>query len=346
MKILRIVCTAALLCAVSGIGFAQSMELTGAGATFPLPLYTKLFDVYAKEMGVKVNYQGIGSGGGIQQLSAQTVDFGGTDAFMDDTQLSKAPGAILHIPIVAGAVVLTYNLPSNPELSFNSDIIAGIFLGDITMWNDAKIAAANPKASLPNLAIAVVRRSDGSGTTFTFTDYLTKISTTWKEKVGRGSAINWPTGVGAKGNPGVAGLVKQLPGSVGYVELIYALQNNMSYGSVINKKGAAVKPTLASTATAADVALPDDMRVMITDTDAASGYPIAGFTWVIVYKEQGYGNRTAEKAQAVVKMLWWMTHEGQKYAEELQYAKLSPAAIAKAETLLRSMTFKAAALLK
>jgi len=336
----------ALLALVSAGAWAQATELTGAGATFPLPLYTKMFDVYAKEMGVKVNYQGIGSGGGIQQMTAQTVDFGGTDAYLDDAQLAKVPGALLHIPVVSGSVVMIYNLPGNPELVLTSEIISDIFLGNITQWNDPKIAAANPKVTLPALGIAVVRRSDGSGTTFTFTDYLVKISATWKDKVGRGTSVNWPTGVGAKGNPGVAGLVKQLPGSFGYVELIYALQNKLSFASVVNQKGKAITPSLATTALAADTALPADMRVMITNTDAADGYPIAGFTWILLYKEQNYGNRSLAKAQAVAKMVWWMTHEGQKYAEELHYAKLSPAAVAKAETLLKSLTYKGTALLK
>jgi phosphate transport system substrate-binding protein len=345
MKIRNLAIRALLAAAAIGAG-AQAIELTGAGATFPLPLYTKMFDVYAKEMGVKVNYQGIGSGGGIQQLSAQTVDFGGTDAFMDDTQLSKAPGAIIHVPIVAGSVVLIYNLPGIPELTFTPEIVSEIFLGNITAWNDPKIAAANPKVTLPSLAIAVVRRSDGSGTTFTFTDYLSKVSPAWKDKVGRGTAVNWPTGVGAKGNPGVAGMVKQLPGSLGYVELIYAMQNSISFASVVNRKGAAIKASLASTAAAANTTLTDDMRVMITDTDAADGYPIAGFTWIILYKDQGYGTRTLDKAQAAAKLVWWMTHEGQKYAEELSYAKLSAAAVVKAEVLLRSLTYKGTALVK
>jgi phosphate transport system substrate-binding protein len=345
MKMRNLVIAVLLTAAAIGAG-AQAIELTGAGATFPLPLYTKMFDVYAKEMGVKVNYQGIGSGGGIQQLTAQTLDFGGTDAFMDDTQLARAPGAVVHIPVVSGSVVMIYNLPGNPELVFTPEIISEIFLGNIIAWNDPKIAAANPKITPPNLAIAVVRRSDGSGTTFTFTDYLQKVSPAWKDKVGRGTSVNWPTGVGAKGNPGVAGLVKQLPGSLGYVELIYALQNNITFASVVNRKGTAMKPSLASTAAAANTALPDDMRVMITDTDAADGYPIAGFTWIVLYKELNYGNRSQEKAQAIAKLAWWMTHEGQKYAEELSYAKLSPAAVAKAETQLRSLTYKGAALLK
>jgi len=343
---IRSLAVAALVALAAAGAFAQANELTGAGAPFPLPLYTKMFDVYAKEMGVKVNYQGIGSGGGIQQMTAQTVDFGGSDAYVEDAQLAKMPGAVLHIPTVAGSVVMIYNLPGNPALTFTPELISGIFLGEIVSWNDPKIAAANPKVTLPNLAIAVVRRSDGSGTTFTFTDYLVKISTAWKDKVGRGTSVNWPTGVGAKGNPGVAGLVKQLPGSLGYVELIYALQNKLSFASVVNKSGKAITPSLATTALAADTALPADMRVMVTNTDAADGYPIAGFTWLLLYKEQNFGSRSLEKAQAVAKLAWWMTHEGQKYAEELHYAKLSPAAVAKAEALLKSLTYKNTPLLK
>jgi phosphate transport system substrate-binding protein len=337
----------ALLAACLATGaWAQSTELVGAGATFPLPLYTKLFDVYAKDTGVKVNYQGIGSGGGIQQLTARTVDFGATDAFLSDPDMAKAPAAVVHVPIVAGAVAVTYNLPGSPELVFAPDVVADIFLGKITAWNDARIAAANPGVSLPKLPITVVRRSDGSGTTATFTDYLSKVSPAWKDKVGTGTAVSWPVGVGAKGNPGVAGLVKQTPGSVGYVELIYALQNAMPVAGLKNKKGATVKPTLASTAAAAAVALPDDTRVMLTDTDAADGYPIAGFTWIILYKEQAYGGRGADKGQALLKLVWWMVHDGQKYAEPLSYSTLSKDAVAKAERILRSVTFNGTPILR
>jgi phosphate transport system substrate-binding protein len=346
MKIFRTMVAAAALLMAAGLGFGQAIELVGAGATFPAPLYTKLFDQYAKEFGVKVNYQAIGSGGGIAQLKAKTVDFGASDAFMSDADLAAASAPILHIPIVAGAVVATYNLPGNPELKFTSDVLADIFLGKIKGWNDARIAAANPSVTLPKSAITVVHRSDGSGTTAVFTDYLGKVSEEWKSRVGSGTSVAWPAGVGGKGNAGVAGLVKQLPGSIGYVELIYALQNAMPYASIKNKAGAFMRPTLASTTAACKVAIPADTRVSLTDTDAPDGYPIATFTWVLLYKEQSYDGRQAAKADAAVKMLWWMVHDGQKYAEPLSYAALAPSVVAKAEALLRSVTFGGAPLMK
>jgi phosphate transport system substrate-binding protein len=346
MKGLRTVCAAFLLVAAAGLGFSQSVELVGAGATFPAPLYTKLFDQYAKEFGVKVNYQGIGSGGGIAQLKAKTVDFGASDAIMSDADLAAAPAAILHIPIVAGAVVATYNLPGNPELKLTPDVLADIFLGKITRWDDARIAAANAGVTLPKTPLTVIHRSDGSGTTAVFTDYLGKVSADWETKVGAGTSVSWPAGVGGKGNAGVAGLVKQLPGSIGYVELIYALQNGMPYAAIRNRAGAFMKPTLASTTAACRVTIPDDTRVSLTDTAAADGYPIATFTWVLLYKEQSYGGRTAAKADAVATLIWWMTHEGQKYAEPLQYAALAPNVVARAEALLRSVTFGSAPVLK
>lgn len=317
---------------------AAAQELLGAGATFPYPLYSKMFDAYHKERGVQVNYQAIGSGGGIRQLINKTVDFGGTDAFMEDADLKDVP-PIIHIPVCLGAVSVTYKLPTDPQLKISPDILADIFLGKLTTWNDPRIQAINPGVKLPDMNIVVVHRSDGSGTTSIFTDYLSKISSDWLKNVGMGKAVNWPTGLGAKGNPGVAGLVKQLPGSIGYVELIYALQNSMPVSSVQNKKGTFVKPSLESTSLAANVAIPDDTRVSLTDTDAQEGYPIAGFTWIIAFKEQNYNQRSMEKAKEVVKLLWWMTHEGQKYVAPLDYAPLPKAAVEKSEVLIKSITY-------
>ena len=317
---------------------AEAQELLGAGATFPYPLYSKMFDAYHKDKGVKINYQAIGSGGGIRQLINKTVDFGGTDAFMSDEKL-KELAPIIHIPTCLGAVSVTYNLPAMPELKFTPDVLADIFLGTITKWNDPRMQKINSGIKLPDMKIVVVHRSDGSGTTFIFTDYLAKISTAWQDKVGRGKSVNWPAGLGAKGNPGVAGLVKQLPGSIGYVELIYALQNSMPVGAIQNKKGNFVKPSLESTNLAANVAIPDDTRVFLTDTDAEAGYPIAGFTWIIVFKEQNYNQRSLEKAKEVTKLLTWMTHAGQKYVEPLDYAPLPKAAVEKAEVLIKSITY-------
>jgi phosphate transport system substrate-binding protein len=346
MKISRIALAALILTVAAAFGFSQAVELTGAGATFPAPLYTKLFDQYAKEFGVKVNYQAIGSGGGIAQIKSKTVDFGGSDAFLKDADLAAMPAAVLHIPIVAGAVVTTYNLPGSPDLKFTPDVLADIFLGKISRWNDARIAATNPSVALPKTAITVVHRSDGSGTTNVFTDYLSKVSDEWKTKVGANSSVSWPAGIGGKGNAGVAGLVKQLPGGIGYVELVYALQNNMPYAALKNKAGTFIKPNLASTSAAAAGAIPDDTRVSLTDTAAADGYPVAAFTWILLYKEQSYDNRPQAKADALVKMLWWMTHDAQKYAEPLSYAVLPAAAVSKAEALLRTITFKGSPLMK
>jgi phosphate transport system substrate-binding protein len=335
-----------ILFAFCGTGLAKDIELIGAGATFPYPLYSKLFDVYNKEYGVKVNYQAIGSGGGIRQLINKTVDFGGSDAIMSDKELSEASAPILHIPTCAGAVVITYNLSGTPQLKFTPDIIADIFLGKISKWNDKRLSEINPGVKLPDMNLTVVHRSDGSGTTFIFSDYLSKISKEWKEKVGAGTSLNWPAGLGGKGNPGVAGLVQQTPGSIGYVELIYALQNKMPYGAVKNKKGNFVTATIASTSKAADTNLPDDMKVTLTDTDAPDGYPISGFTWILVYKDQGYGDKSEDKAKEGVKLLWWMTHEGQKYAEPLEYAPLSKKAEEKAERLIKSIFYKSSVVMK
>ncbi len=314
-------------------------ELLGAGATFPYPFYSKMFNEYFSETGVKVNYQAIGSGGGIRQLLSKTVDFGGTDAFMSDSDLAKAEGTILHIPTCLGAVTVTYNLPGVEPLNFTPEIIAGIFLGEIVKWNDVRIRKENREVKLPDQKIVVVHRSDGSGTTFIFSDYLSKVSTKWKDKVGRGKSLNWPVGLGGKGNPGVAGLVKQTPGAVGYVELVYALQNSMPVGNIKNKSGNYIKPSIESVSKAAKVELPDDTRISITNTDAPAGYPISGFTWLIFYKEQKYGGRSEERARELLRLLWWVEHDGQDYAEPLHYAPLPEKAVKKAEVIIKSVTY-------
>jgi phosphate transport system substrate-binding protein len=327
--------------------FAADQELLGAGATFPQPLYSKMFDAYYQQYKVKINYQGIGSGGGINQLTKKTVDFGATDAFMTDKELQEAKAAVLHIPTCLGAVVVTYNLPGSPKLNFAPDVIADIFLGKITKWNDPKIAAANTGLSLPNLPISVVNRADGSGTNYIFTEYLTKVSGEWKEKIGTGKTVNWPAGqIGQKGNPGVAGYVTQTPGAVGYVELIYAIQNKMAYGNIKNKAGKFIEPTLKAVSAAANVKIPDDTNVSLTNTDASDGYPISSFTWLIFYKEQNYDRKSKERAETLAKLLLWTVNEGQKYVEPLQYSALSKDAQSKANKLVRSITFNGAPLLK
>jgi phosphate transport system substrate-binding protein len=347
MKLSRIAVAALILCAAAGLGFSQSIELVGAGATFPAPFYTKVFDEYNKQFGVKVNFQAIGSGGGQTQVKNKTVDFGASDVVVTDDAAKTFPAPFLSIPMVAGAAVITYNLPGSPELKLTPDIVADMFLGKIKRWNDGRIAALNTSVTLPNTAITVVHRSDGSGTTAVFSDYLAKVSPDWKSSVGVGQSLNWPAGVGGKGNPGVAGLVKQLPGAVGYVELIYALQNAMPYAILKNKSGNFIKPSLASTSAAAMVTIPDDVtKVNLTDTEAADGYPISTFTWIIVYKEQNYDNRPKAKVDAMMKLLWWVTHDGQQYAEPLSYAKLPAAVVSKAEVILRAVTYGGASVLK
>ncbi len=334
---------------ILGLGtaaWAADMELLGAGATFPQPLYSKMFYEYFQEYKVKINYQGIGSGGGIKQLSSKVVDFGGTDAFMTEDQLKAAGAPIVHVPTCLGSVVISYNLPDNPKLKFAPDLIADIFLGKIKKWNDPRVTALNPGVHLPDLAITVAHRSDGSGTTNIFSDYLSKVSPEWKAKVGMGTSLNWPVGLGGKGNPGVAGLIKQIPGSLGYVELIYTLQNNMPAAALKNKAGKFIEPTIKSTSLAANTKLPEDMNVSLTDTDAQDGYPIAGFTYLIFYKEQNYGGKTLEKSETLAKLIKWVITDGQKYAEALHYAPLSKDAFAKADKLVHSMTFNGKPVLK
>jgi phosphate transport system substrate-binding protein len=308
-----------LLTGMSATASAQLM-INGAGATFPYPIYSKWFDEYAKvDPSVRFNYQSIGSGGGQKQILAQTVDFGASDGPMSDDNLGKAPGKILHIPTVAGAVVMTYNLPGNPALKLDGETIADIFLGKIKKWNDPKITALNSGASLPDKEIVVAHRSDGSGTTFIFTDYLSKISSEWKGKAGTNTSVNWPTGIGGKGNEGIAGQVKQTPGALGYVELIYATQNKMPYADVKNAAGEFVKPTPESvTAALATADIPDDFRFSMTNAQGKDAYPIAGATWLLVYEQQ----KDANKGKKLVEFLKWSLTDGEKMAKDLQYAPL------------------------
>ena len=309
----------ALLTGVSATASAQLM-INGAGATFPYPIYSKWFDEYAKvDPSVRFNYQSIGSGGGQKQILAQTVDFGASDGPMSGDNLAKAPGKLLHIPTVAGADAVAYNLPGNPALKLDADAIAGIFLGQIKKWNDPKITALNPGATLPDQEILVVHRSDGSGTTYIWTDYLSKISPEWKTKVGTNTSVNWPTGIGGKGNEGVAGQIKQTPGALGYVELIYAVQNKMPYADVKNSAGNFVKPSLESvTAALATADIPDDFRFSMTNAPGKDAYPIAGATWLLVYQQQ----KDATKGKKLVEFLKWALTDGEKMAKDLQYAPL------------------------
>jgi phosphate transport system substrate-binding protein len=319
LKFSRKILTMALLAGVSTTASAQLM-INGAGATFPYPIYSKWFDEYVKvDPSVRFNYQSIGSGGGQKQILAQTVDFGASDGPMSDENLGKAPGKILHIPTVAGAVVLTYNLPGNLAIKLDGETIAGIYLGQIKKWNDPKLTALNPGTTLPDQEIVVVHRSDGSGTTFIFTDYLSKVSAEWKQKAGNSTSVNWPTGIGGKGNEGVSGQVKQTPGTIGYVELIYAIQNKMPYAEVKNSAGNFVKPSLESvTAALANADIPDDFRFSMTNAPGKDAYPIAGATWLLVYEQQ----KDAAKGKKLVEFLKWAAKDGEKMARDLEYAPL------------------------
>lgn len=337
----------AILMLTTGAKAQDDKTLLGAGSTFIYPLFSKMFYEYNQKTGIQVNYQSIGSGGGILQLTNKTVDFGASDGPLNDEQTAKIGVPALHIPMASGAVVLTYNLPGGTNnINLTSDIIADIFLGKITKWDDKRITSINKGAVIPAFPIVVAHRSDGSGTTNIFTNYLSKVNPEWKAKVGSGGAVNWPAGLGGKGNEGVAGLVKQTPGAIGYVELIYALQNKMEYAKVKNKSGKFILPALASVSAASNIKLPDDAKVFLTDTDAPAGYPISGFSWVIIYKEQNYNNRSMDRAQKLVKLLWWNLHEGQKLCEALNYAPLSSEALKVAEKILKSATYNGKAIIK
>jgi phosphate transport system substrate-binding protein len=303
---------------------AAAQRLTGAGATFPNPIYTKWFDAYNKKTGIQINYQSIGSGGGIRQFTEGTVDFGATDGPMNESQIAAVNGNVLHIPAVLGAVVVTYNLPSlgDTKLKFDGNALTDIFIGRITKWNDPKIAALNPGVKLPELDLIVVHRSDGSGTTYVFTDYLNKFSREWKDKVGYATSVNWPVGLGGKGNEGVTQQVKQVEGALGYVELIYAISNKLPYGEVKNASGNYIAPSLETVTSAAagmKLSKDTDFRVSITNAPGPQAYPIASFTWLLVKKD----NKDPAKGKLIRDFLAWMiTPEAQQMASQLHYSPL------------------------
>ncbi len=300
--------------------FAQT-KLNGAGATFPYPMYAKWFNEYHKEHpDIEINYQSIGSGGGIRQVQAGTVDFGASDGPMTDQQIAESKVKVLHVPTVLGADVPAYNIPGvSAELKFTPEVLAGIFLGKITKWNDKAITSINPGVNFPDQTITVVHRSDGSGTTYVWTDYLSKISPEWKSTVGTGTSVKWPVGIGGKGNEGVAGNIRQLPGSLGYIELIYAVQNKILYGVVKNSSGQFIKADLASiTAAAAGVKMPPDFRVSITNSPSKTAYPISSFTWLLIPTNP----TDANKGKILKEFLFWMLDKGQTMTEALSYAPL------------------------
>ncbi|MFY9550667.1 MAG: phosphate ABC transporter substrate-binding protein PstS [Thermoanaerobaculia bacterium] len=328
-RILLAAAFAAIAALLAAPAEAQKIQINGAGATFPYPICSKWFSEYNKlHPEVEINYQSIGSGGGIRQLINETVFFGATDGPMTDEQLFSAPGKVLHLPTVLGAVVPIYNIPGvDTQLKFTGKVLGDIILGTVNKWNDPAIAALNPGVKLPATDITVVHRSDGSGTTYIFVDYLSKVSPEFKKKVGVATSVNWPVGVGGKGNEGVAGLVKQTPGSIGYVELIYAKQNKIDYGSVQNLEGEFVTATLESVTAAAAAAeknMPKDFRVSITNAPGKGAYPISSFTWILLYESP----KDKQRARIMVDFMKWALTEGQKFAPDLGYAPLPAAVVA------------------
>ena len=333
---------AALLAGAASAATAQAnMRLTGAGATFPYPIYSKwVLEYRSVRPNLQINYAAIGSGGGIRQFSDHTVDFGATDGPMNDSMIAAVGGNVLHIPTVLGAVVPTYNLPGvTQQLKFTGDILAGIFLGRITSWNDSRIAAVNPGVALPNQDIVVVHRSDGSGTTYIWTDYLSKVSQEWAQRVGHATSVNWPVGLGGQGNPGVAATVSRTPGAIGYVELIYAIQTRIAYGLVRNRAGHFIQASLASTTAAAAGAMSTigqdtDFRISITDAAGADAYPIASFTWLLIPKQM----TNPATARPLLEFVWWATHGGQRFTQALDYASLPQQVVRLIERRLKSVT--------
>jgi len=327
----------ALLCLALAVPAGAQTTLNGAGATFPYPMYSKWFSEYHKaHPDIQINYQSIGSGGGIRQVLAGTVDFGASDGPMTDEQLSQAKTKILHVPTVLGAVVPAYNVPGvSGEIKFTPQALAGIFLGKITKWNDEAIAAANPGVKFPDKPIVIVHRSDGSGTTYIFTDYLSKVSPEWQSQVGKNTSVKWPVGLGGKGNEGVAGMIRQMEGSVGYIELIYAVENKITYGSIRNAAGNFVKASLDSvTAAAASVkSMPADFRVSITNAPGKDAYPISSFTWLLIPAQ----SKDSQKGKILADFLAWMVDDGQKMTAELAYAPLPESVAVKVKAEIKQV---------
>jgi phosphate transport system substrate-binding protein len=333
----------------TGTGIASAIRLNGAGATFPAPLYTKWFDVYNQLTGVQVNYQSVGSGAGITDITNNTVDFGASDGIMTQQQQDAAQsqhGPVMHIPMALGSVAIIYNIPGisgSQQLKITPEVLADIYLKNIKNWNDPAITAINPGLTLPDLPIAVVYRADSSGTTFIFTNYLSKVSSTWATQVGNAMTVQWPGDVGGNQSAGLAGTVQKTPGAIGYIELSYALQNNITMAAVENSSGNFITPSVDNTSKAAEgVTLPDDMKIMLTNSSNPDAYPIVGFTWMLVYQ-----NQTDQfKGEALAKMLWWAIHDGQQYNAALDYAPLSSNAVAIAEKEIESMNFQGQAFIQ
>jgi phosphate transport system substrate-binding protein len=345
----KLLSTLAAALLLAPVATAQNVELLGAGATFPAPLVTSMADTYRDVTGgrVTVNYQSIGSGGGIRQFTEKTVMFGMSEAFLNDGQLAAIAaaggGVAFNMPITLGDVVITYNLPGVEKgLIFDGDTIAEIFLGNITSWADPQVALLNPGVRLPPLPITVVHRSDGSGTTNIFTNYLTKVSPSWNERVGFATSVNWPRGIGGNGNEGVAGVVQNTPGAIGYNSAVYAVLNDIDYGYVFNKRGNVIEPNLAATSLAANVPLPADTRILVTDTEAPDGYPIAGFAWMLMYENLDANNAisTREQAEELLKFVVWSITDGQDLAEPLSFSRIPDAVLALNLDMIRQMKWQ------
>jgi phosphate transport system substrate-binding protein len=318
----------------------KKVNITAAGATFPLPFYNLSFKKYTKSEGTLLTYGGIGSGGGIRSLKDKVVDFGATDAFLNDKKESDMSAEIVHIPTCIGAVVIAYNLPGLESLILTNSNLEGIFMGTITKWNDEKLKASNPDIQLPKMDITFVHRSDGSGTTYIFSDYMTKISESWKEKVGKGKSLKWPVGIGAKGNPGVAGTINQTEGSIGYIGSEFAFAQKIDFAKVQNSSGNYIEPSLESISAAAKGDIPANTKVMLTNSSAPDAYPISGFTWLILYKEQKYDGRSQKQAEELLKFLFWIIDkDAQALAQQVNYAALPEKAVSNAKEILKTITY-------
>lgn len=349
MKAIPFIIAASLLIASCGSGGPESksgskdpgsVNLTAAGATFPLPFYNLAIKNYSNNTGATITYGGVGSGGGIRSLKDRVVDFGATDAFLSPDQEGEMPAEIVHIPTCIGAVVIAYNLPGVEDLKLSNENLQDLFMGDITRWNDPRISATNPGVSLPDLAVTVVQRSDGSGTTYIFSDFMSKISPRWESTVGRGKALQWPVGIGAKGNPGVAGTISQTPGSVGYIGSEFAFAQKIPFAQVENSAGNFIKPNLESISAAAQGEIPADTRVMLTCSSDPGAYPISGFTWIILYKEQNYNNRTQAQAQGTINFLSWLIDkDAQALAQQVNYAPLPLTTVNQAKEILGAVLY-------
>jgi len=326
---------------------ADVKSLTAAGATFPMPFYNLVFKNYTKEKGILLTYGGIGSGGGIRSLKDRVVDFGATDAFLSDEKIAEMPAPIVHIPTCIGAVVIAYNLPDVEGLKLSNQNLEDIFTGVITNWNDPKLKANNPGIKFPDMDITFVHRSDGSGTTYIFSDYMSKISPKWESSVGRGKSLQWPVGIGAKGNPGVAGTISQTTGSVGYIGSEYAFAQKIPFALVENSNGFYIEPTIESISASAKGEIPADTRIMLTNSSDPDAYPISGFTWIILYKDQAYDGRSSQNGLATLEFLNWLIDaDAQAVAKQVNYAPLPEKAVAKAKDILKSVTFEGKPLMK